>query len=187
MVVNPLLPRMAPEPPAGYVAFVARHLDTLREKAAQAMGDESEGDHLYPEVLSDVAMRWRRLELRRTVLRQATVADEYLHRALARRVQRIESERFWDERFRDEPGERWLGEIEVYRPDVYRPLWSSAAARLAPYLAPSPRVQAAPLAEAAIAWWHAYETRRRQRQLAVLVLVVLAIAVLVRLGSPAPE
>jgi hypothetical protein len=174
---------MAPEPPPGYVAFVARHLDTLRDDAAQAMGDESEGDHLYPEVLSDVAMRWRRLELRRRVLKQATVADEYLHRALARRVQRIESERFWDGQ-----GEMWFGEIEVFRPDVYRPIRSSAAARLAPHLQPAnTQAHAAPLAEAAIAWWHAYETRRRQRQLAVLVLAVLVLAVLARLGTPVPK
>ena len=58
-----LLPTMALEPPARYVAFVAAHLDPLREQAVGVAG-EDEAQRLYPEVLTDVATRWRWLELR---------------------------------------------------------------------------------------------------------------------------
>jgi hypothetical protein len=179
--VPSLLPHMAPEPPDGYVAFVARHLTPLRDAAARALGDEHDGDRIYPEVLSDVAGRWRWLELRRRLPGQAAAADEYLDRALSRRVRRLESERIWSQ---DDP---WLGEIQVWHPDdyQYRPAWSSSAVRVAPYLRPSVRVEVGPIAEAAIAWWHAYENRRRQRLVAVLVAVLLLVALLMRVQTGA--
>ena len=48
-----LLPTTALEPPPRYVAFVAAHLDPLREQAASVAG-EDEAQRLYPEVLTDV-------------------------------------------------------------------------------------------------------------------------------------
>ncbi len=174
-----LLPHMALEPPAGYVAFVARHLTVLRDEAVRAVGDEDDGDRLYPEVLSDVAGRWRWLELRRTLLGHASAAEEYLHRCMARRVRRLESERIWSPPADD----RWVGSIEVWHPEAYRPLWSSTAVRLAPYLRSTVRVEVGPIAEAAIAWWHAYETRRRHRVVAVLIAVLVLVAVLMRVQA----
>lgn len=141
-----LLPRLALEPPAGYVAFVARHLEPLRREAARAVGDEHEADQVYPDALRDVALRWRWLELGRWLGRPGA-ADTYLHRALVRRCRR----------WRPEPGPGI--EIEVWRADTVwraegvwrtRPAWSSGATRLAPYL--SPDATAGAVAEAAVAW-----------------------------------
>lgn len=182
---------MALEPPDGYVAFVARHLEWLRDEAVRAAGDERDGDALYPEVLSDVARRWGWLEWRRRMLGQHAAAEEYLHRALARRIRRSESEQLWGRE-----DDTWTGEIEVWRadppgaslafagyPDAYgrpHPAWSSSAVRLAPYVRPGTRVDVGPVAEAAIAWWHAYEARRRRRHVAVLVAILAVVAVLMR-------
>ncbi|HKT01058.1 MAG TPA: hypothetical protein VJT31_16145 [Rugosimonospora sp.] len=174
----PLLPRMALEPPDGYVAFVARHLGSLRDEAVSAVGDEHDGDLLYPEVLSDVARRWAWLELRRTRLGQARAADEYLRRALVRRIRGHEAERMWAPQ-QDE----WYGEIEVWRPDYAHQIWSSTAVRLAPYLRTTIRVEVGPVAEAAIAWWHAYEARRRRRLVALLVAVLVLVALLMRVQA----
>src|SRR3954464_6124747 len=58
--------RMTSEPPAGYVAFVARHLEPLRRDAVRVVGGEEDADHLYVDVLTDVATRWTWRELRRT-------------------------------------------------------------------------------------------------------------------------
>src|SRR5262245_35342555 len=176
-----LLPRMALEAPAGYVMFVAGHVDWLRAETTRAVGDEHDADRLYPDVLSDVARWWRWLELRRTLLRQHKAADEYLHRALIRRVRRWDAERIWG----SGQEELWSGDIHVWHREADRPAWSSSAVRLAPYLRPTARVEVSPVAEAAIAWWHAYETRRRHRVVAILVLTLVLVAVLVRVSAGA--
>jgi hypothetical protein len=55
---------------------------------------------------------------------------------------------------------------------------------LAPQVTPAARSTFAPVAEAAIAWWHAYETRRRRRLLAALVAALILAAGLLRLQNP---
>jgi hypothetical protein len=163
------------EPPPGYVAFVARHLEPLRRDAARVVGDEVDADRLYPEVLADVAARWRWLELMRTRLGRPAAADEYLRDAFVRRSQR------W--RCDQEP----VVDIQVWRTDgrtdVEAPLWrpprpslSSAATRLAPFLRPAARVEVGVLAEAAVAWWHAYEASRRRRVVAGVVAALVVVA-----------
>jgi hypothetical protein len=169
---------MALEPPTGYVLFVARHLEWLRGETVRAMGDEHDADLLYPEVLSDVARWWSLLEVGRNLLGQPAAADAYLHRALARRVRRWDSERWVSQ------DDVWQGEIHVWRREAERPLWSSAAVRLAPHVRPvATRTEVRPVAEAAIAWWHAYEARRRRRVIAVLVAALVLVAVLMRVQA----
>jgi hypothetical protein len=167
------------EPPPGYVAFVARNLDMVRTEAAKMAGDEVAGDRLYPDALTDVAMRWGWLELKRR-LRGRETAEEYLCRALERR---------WlaEQARADEEPEEWSGDIRVlgsgeseYR---FARRSASAAVRLAPQLAPAARPTFGPVADAAIAWWHAYETRRRRRWIALAVAVVLLVLILARLQN----
>ena len=162
-------------PPADYVAFVARHLEPLRRDAARVVGDEVDADQLYPDVLTDVAARWRWLELMRTRLGRPAAADEYLHDAFVRRSQRWRSDQ--------EP----VLDIQVWRTDVGAPLWrqprpslSSAATRLAPFLRPAARGEVGAVAEAAVAWWHAYEASRRRRIVAGVVGGLILVAAALR-------
>jgi uncharacterized protein YndB with AHSA1/START domain len=178
--------RLPPEPPPGYAAFVAQHLDGAREDATRMVGDVAAADRLYPEVLTDVAVRWGWLELRRRLLHQPDAAEEYLRRALDRRWQRWQAEQHREV----EPVA--MVDIRVLPPDGPGPRRPaphrfgaprSAAVRLAPQLAPAARPASEPVAEAAIAWWHAHETRRRRRWLAALLAALVLAVGLARLQS----
>ena len=161
------------EPPDGYVAFVGRHLEPLRRDAAGVVGDAADAHRLYPDVLTDVAARWRWLELLRTRLGRADVADEYLRDAFVRRSQRWHADQ-------EEPVEIqvWDNARGSYPPP--RPVHSSAATRLAPFVRSTKRVEVGAFAEAAVAWWHAYEARRRRRIIALLATVALAMLLAIR-------
>jgi hypothetical protein len=184
------LPQFALEPPPGYVAFVARNLAPVREEATRMAGDEQTADRLYPDALTDVAVRWGWLEMQRRRLNRPDAAEEYLRRALARRWQ--------SELTRAAEAEAGgLVDIQVLGPDEPRQHWSgpradagqraSAAVRLAPQLAPTARPAFGPVADAAVAWWHAYETRRRRRWLALLVAALVLVAFLFRLTAHGAE
>jgi hypothetical protein len=167
---------MAGEAPPEYVAFVERHLEPLRRDAARVVGDEREADLLYPDVLTDVAARWGWLELLRTRLRRPGAADDYLRRAFQRRSERWRS----DQEF--EP----LVDIRVLSPDSgVPPGRSSAATRLAPYLRPKSRIDAGPVAEAAVAWWHAYEAHRQRVLTAGLVVGFVFLLLALRFSQAA--
>jgi hypothetical protein len=208
-----VLPRMAGEAPPGYVAFVARHLEPLRRDAARVVGDESDADQLYPDVLTDVAARWSWLELMRTRLGRTDAAETYLQRAFQRRSERWRADQ--------ESESLVLVDVKVLRPDAgiwstvpvaqspvaqspvgwfpvgWSPVaqspvgWSpaaptprsSAATRLAPFVRPPARTEVGPLAEAAVAWWHAYEARRRRLLIVTLAVALAFIMVLLHIGQ----
>lgn len=200
-----LLPAMPSEPPDGYVAFVERHLDELRRDAARVVGDERDADQLYPDVLTDVAVRWRWLDLRHTRLHQPEAGERYLRQAFARRSQRWHAAQTFPidiEVWRpDAPAPsppRWTsvsfgppaayaqstpeGRIEV-RAVAIAPAWSSVALRLAAHVTPAARIEVRPIAEAAVAWWHAYEAHRRRRVFAALAVLFFFLMVVARLQN----
>ncbi|BCB88045.1 hypothetical protein [Phytohabitans suffuscus] len=180
-----LLPRISWEPPPEYVEFVEHHLDALRRDAARVVGTEQDADYLYPDVLTDVAARWGWLRLRRR-LHQADAVDVYLRRAFTRRA---DSWRAPDLLPLDSLDEAWPVEVQVWSsgsidpppPPPPRRVSSSIALKLAPHLDPTQRPQAGPLAEAAVAWWHACDARRRRRRIAVGVVVLVLVALTNRL------
>ncbi|MDG6109506.1 hypothetical protein Daura_09385 [Dactylosporangium aurantiacum] len=165
--------RMTSEPPAEYVAFVSRHLEPLRRDSVRVVGAEEDADCLYADVLTDVATRWSWLELLRTRLGHEDAADDFLGRVFARR-----SERYY--LAEDGPADDHEIQVTAWRPDEPPParrVYVSTAVRLAPMLVPKRRSSAfvaGPACEAAIAWWHAYETIRRRR-LAYVGFVALAL------------
>jgi hypothetical protein len=168
-----LMPSLLLDPPPRYVAFVATHLEPLRRESYEALGDDTDAQRLYPEVLTDVARRWSWLELARAVLRRPGAAEECLRRSFSRRTQQARA--------------RWVPvedegapqiEFVVWRSNQPRPAFSSGATRLAPFLRPAPRTEFGVIAEAAVAWWHAYETHRRNRYIALAVVVLVLVGLL---------
>jgi hypothetical protein len=195
---------MALEAPHEYVEFVERHLPRLRRDAALVVGEGHEADELYPDVLSDVAARWGLFELLGRWFRRRGLADAYLRRAFARRAKRWQQEQItpvevevWQVEQLPSPVPvavpRWHPEqlapvhARVGRPLAMSPLWTSMALRLAPVLLASARLEVRPLAEAAVAWWHAYEVRRRRRYIAACAAVLLALMLLTRVSLDAGD
>ena len=174
--------RMTSEPPADYVAFVGRHLEPLRRDAVRVVGDAEDADHLYVDVLTDVATRWAWLELRRNPGR---AADELLRQVFARR-----SERFWID---ESPGQEDEHEISVIPEVVIEPpkrrVYVSTAVRLAPMVVARRQVRtpgfvAGPVSEAAIAWWHAYENIRRRRWVYAGFVLIVLLLLLAQISGP---
>ncbi len=178
--------RMTSEPPAEYVAFVARHLEPLRRDSVRVVGDEQDADCLYVDVLTDVATRWNWLELQRTRLGHEGAADDFLGRVFARR-----SERFYlgEDGFGDDDLQIQVTPWYPDEPSPPRRVYVSTAVRLAPMLVPRRRSSvfvAGPACEAAIAWWHAYETIRRRRLVYVGFVAIALLMALANVTAPPP-
>jgi hypothetical protein len=167
-----------PEAPPGYVDFVGRHLGRLRTESDRLTGDLGKGEEIYPEALTAVAARWRWLELLRTRLGRPAVADAYLHRTLTARAQRWRDEQPYPVEVRAVRPEPAAAPAARYR----RPRARSLGYRQAAFLAPEQHAPA-PVAEAAIAWWHAYEAQRRRRRVALVVALFLLLTALTNLAS----
>src|SRR3954452_9173607 len=161
-----LVPPMADVPPDDFVDFVAGHLEELQSEAARLTGGPEHADEVYPDVLTDVAGHWRRLRLRRRLLHR-DVPGAYLSARLAARAKQ----------WRD----RQVYEIEmvILRPvSFHAPPTMSIALRKADVLPGTARSQVRPLAEASIAWSHAWrqaQWRRIGRVAAVCFLIFVAL------------
>jgi hypothetical protein len=158
-----LVPPMDDEPPDDFVDFVYVHLGDLQREAARLTGGPQHADEVYPEVLADVAGHWRRLRLRRR-LTHRDVPGEFLSRRLAKRA----------EQWRDEQ----IYEVEVHflRAAVYQHHSESIALRKAALLPGTVRRQVRPMAEASIAWTHAWRRaywRRIARVAAASALIFI--------------
>ena len=179
-----LVPPMDPEPPDDYVAFVADNLEVLRGEAARLVGGDTRADEVYPEVLTDVALRWRRLRLLHRLGRRDATSD-FLRRRLVERAKRWREEQIYEVDVRPVPvaaGGPPAG------PDSGRPSAAadSVARRLAPLLPATMRVQLRPVAEAAIAWAHAYRRHQLRRLARAGVAVLLAIGGVVQVLDRIP-
>jgi hypothetical protein len=173
-----LVARMEPEAPPDYVTFVGRHIATLRTESDRLTGDIGKGEEIYAEALSDVAARWRWFELLRTRLGWTAVADHYLRRTLDARAKRWRDEQPY-------PVEvRAIRSVHDPTPPSprYRPAYRSLGLRQAAFLAPEHHAPA-PVAEAAIAWWHAYVAHRRRRRVLIAVAVVLLFTAMANLTA----
>ena len=211
VAVVDLLPRMEPEAPDGYVSFVGRHLAELRLESAQLAGDAWHAEEIYPEVLTDVAARWQRLELLARWFGRPGAADDYLRQVLTVRAKRWRAEQIYEVDMvvlradpvptsgSDAPTTMPFSRGAAATAPFSRGAERGASAGLARYRRTGPgrsslglkqasflsplRRPPAPIAEAAIAWWHAYVAQRRRKRVAVVIAVVLVLAALTNLRA----
>ena len=142
-----LVPPMDDEPPEDFVTFVAVHLTDLQHEAARLTGGPDHADEIYPEVLADVAGHWRRLRLRRRWTGRDAAAA-YLAQRLHTRAKQWRDDQVYDI------------EVHILKPPVQQFRSSSIALRKAAVLDGTVRTYQRPVAEAAIAWNHAWRRAR---------------------------
>jgi hypothetical protein len=179
-----LVPPMDPEPPPDYVEFVAGRLVTLAAEAARLVGGPAHADEVYPEALSDVAGRWRLLRLLRRLGRRHAI-DDYLGRRLTVRAKQWRDEQIYpvDVRPVRAPATRLAA---VFGPaGGYGPA-ASLALRKAPLLPATARGHNRPVAEAAIAWSHAYSRYRWRRLARTVVAAALLLGAMYQAVSIPP-
>jgi len=154
-----LIPPMDDEPPPPYIDFVAAHLGELRRETDRLVGGDREAGYIYMEVLADLAGHWRRLCWLSRLRRRDAVADYVRHR-LATRTRQWRDDQIYEV------------DIRVLRtPDLaFVPAGPrvSLALRKAAVLPGTVRSDTLGLADAEIAWVHAYQ-RHRWRQVGRLV------------------
>ena len=157
---------MAEEPPDDFVDFVAARLAGLQREAARLTGGPQYAEEIYPAVLSDVAGHWRRLRWRSRWERR-DAAGEFLSRRLAARTKQWPADQIYEV------------EVQLLRPPQpsAAALPASNALRKAALLPSTERVQIRPVAEAAIAWTHAWRRAnwyRVARVVTVICLILIA-------------
>jgi len=152
---------MDDEPPDDFVSFVYVHLADLLREAARLTGGPQHADEVYPEALADVAGHWRRLRLRRR-LTHRDVSGEFLSRRLAKRAAQWRDEQIYEV------------EVHLLLAPVHHYESESIALRKATLLPGTERRQLRPVAEASIAWTHAWRRAYWRR----IARVVAASAVL---------
>jgi len=172
---------MSEEPPPDYVAFIERRLPDLHARVSHEVGgDRQVEEDLLPQVLADVAGRWTMLRLVARHLRNPDLPDRYLNRAVRVHAARWRQEQIYPVQVTFFDPREMFG---FARPRL-APV--SVALRRAPFLDSTVRGQFAALAEASVAWCHAYETRRHRRRIAYAVLAGLLLLVLVALSGGRP-
>jgi hypothetical protein len=170
-----VIPPMEDEPPADFVVFVARHLTALKDEAARLTGGDRHADELYPVVLTDVAGHWRRLRWR-CRLRSPDSATAFLARRLAARSKQWREDQIYPvEVSVGSAATTWAPANGTGTPSTGTPStgpsgWGTrrstgtirpaapdtVARRLAAVLPSTTRAETAAVAEAGIAWVHAY-------------------------------
>jgi hypothetical protein len=160
-----IVPPMDEAPPREFVDFVRGHLVAAEAEASRLTGGHAH--EVYPDALSDVAGHWRRLRLR-AWLERRDAPDEYLWRRLATRAKQWRDEQIYEV------------DVRLLRPPVFHaPPPASVALRKAALLPGTVRAPLRPLAEASIAWSHAWRRARWHRigrTAAAVALFLLALA-----------
>jgi hypothetical protein len=182
-----LIPPMDDEPPPEFLAFVAARLHLLRSEASRLLGGDRAAPEITMQVLTDLAGRWRRLTwLGRLTHRDA--AGEYLDRRLTART------KHWRE------DQVYPVEVTVLRDPVRSPVLQPVGAgaryqrpasppeetlaqQLAFFLPSTVRRGSELVAEAEIAWVHAYRRYLWRRYLRIGGGMVLLIGAMVQFMS----
>lgn len=167
-----LIPPMDEDPPPEYVAFVAAHLRPLRAETDRLVGGDPEGGHLYMEVLTDLAGHWRRLAWRGWLSRRDE-AGAYLMRRLATRTKQWRDDQIYEV------------DVRVVGKPLPVPLRGpvSVALRKAALLPGTARSGVIPVADAGIAWVHAYRRQQWHRAGRLIAGGIVLVATMIQFMS----
>ncbi|MFC7531302.1 hypothetical protein [Actinoplanes sp. GCM10030250] len=170
------IPPMDDEPPPEYVAFVTAHVHGLRAESARLVGGASVSGAIYLDVLTDVAGHWRRLHWWGR-LTGSDAAGAYLRRRLTARSAQWREDQVYEV------------SVSVLRPvsPLGRPVTHSGSlalrkAALLPGTARASRSLDA-LADAEIAWVHAWRRSQWRGVLRVVIGGVLLIGGMIQYFS----
>ena len=172
-----LFPPMDDEPPPDFLAFVAARLDGLRREAFRLSGGAADSDALAMDVLTDLAGHWRRLRWE-SRLRGHEVMSGYLTRRLATRTKQWREDQIYPVEVHVLPPPTLPGRYE-------RRTGATVAQRLAELLPTTVREEAEVVAEAEIAWVHAYRRHVWWRYARVCIGMVLVLGGLIQFMSAA--
>lgn len=167
-----LIPPMDDDPPPEFVSVVAAHERELRHEALRLTGGDPIGHEIYQESLIDLAGHWRRVRFWGHV----TGSDEaglYLRKRLVKRTKAWRDDQVYQVEVRVlHPPERQL--VPVGGPAA------SIALHKAALIDSTARAGLLTLADAAVAWCHAWR-RAQQRQVArVIISSLLVVATLIQ-------
>jgi hypothetical protein len=168
-----LIPPMDDEPPRDYLAFVAGRLTALRSETSRLVGGDPGADGISMEVLVDLAGHWRRLRWRSRLSHRDAVSA-YLDKRLAARAEQWREDQIY-------PVE--ISVADENSPPVTRR--QTVAEKMAPLLPSTVRQEVGVVAEAEIAWVHAYRRYVWRRYARVIGGIVLLLFYLVQFMSQA--
>ena len=172
-----LIPPMDDESPPEYVAFVAAHLAELRRETRRLVGGDPEAEHIYLDVLADVAGHWRRLYWQCRLLDRPDAAAGYLRHRLAVRTKEWRDEQFHEVDVRV-VREHAMSGVALYRRDA-----GSIAFRKAALVPDTVRDDLSAAADAGIAWVHAYRRHQWHRAGRVIVGGILLVGGMIQYMS----
>ncbi len=167
-----LIPPMDDDPPAEFVEVVAAHEGVLRPEALRLTGGDPAGHEIYQESLIDLAGHWRRLRLWGR-LTHADAPGLYLRKRLVKRTKAWRDDQVYEVEVRVlHPPERQL--VRVGGPAA------SIAFHKAAVIDSTARAELLTLADAAVAWCHAWRRAQRNRVARLVIGGLLLVACMVQ-------
>ena len=182
-----LIPPMEDETPPEFIAFVAARRDVLLGEAARLIGGDRSAPELCMQVLTDLAGQWRWLT-RLSRLTHRDAAAEYLDRRLTSRTKQWREDQIYPVEVHVLPEPTWspvksLEPVGTAPPPAVTmryerpptPPEESLAQQLAYFFPSTVRAGSDVVADAEIAWVHAYRRylwRRYARLSGGMILLV---------------
>jgi len=198
-----VIPPMDEEAPPDYVNFVSGRLTSLRSETARLVGGDRYATEVYMEVLTDLAGHWRRLCWRSRLSHRDATA-EFLDRRLATRTKQWREDQIYPvevsvlrpprvhatpDSHPPQPTTTWADYHKPAPPtptaETPQPATATAtiAQQLAPLLPTTARTEVGEVAEAGIAWVHAYRRYIWRRYCRIAGGTVLLIGYIVQFMS----
>ncbi|AEV87418.1 hypothetical protein ACWT_6405 [Actinoplanes sp. SE50] len=170
-----VIPPMQDDPPPEFVQVIAAHEPVLRREALRLTGGDPVGYAIYEEALTDLAGHWRRLRFWSRVT-GTDVPGDYLRQRILKRT------RAWRE------DQVYEVEVRVLRTPAPFPVpvggpAPSLALRKASLIDGTSRAGLLTLADAAVAWCHAWRRSEHRRILRLIIGGLLLIATMIQTMS----